>query len=280
MARIRSIKPEFWSSEQVMECSRDARLLFIGLWNFCDDAGRHPLAPRQIKALIFPGDETLSVADVQRMLYELSKNGLIERYDVDGKQYLQVTGWQHQKIDRPQKPRYPGPPDDRSTNPHREPSTERSTEHREEGKGEERRIAAVDDRAGAKSIFSPEDFDLADQIMLAQGLAKDDPRCIGTAYEAKRWRDQGWKPDVVITTIKRLMAKRSSPPARLRYFEQAIADAHAEMARPVPAGSPRAAGTGPPRRESFADIAMEFEHRRTQTDDRHGPDQHHDTIDG
>lgn len=41
MARIRTIKPEFWTAEQVMELSRDARLLFIGMWNFCDDAGVH-----------------------------------------------------------------------------------------------------------------------------------------------------------------------------------------------------------------------------------------------
>jgi len=34
MARIRTIKPEFWTAEQVMELSRDARLLFIGMWNF------------------------------------------------------------------------------------------------------------------------------------------------------------------------------------------------------------------------------------------------------
>ena len=41
MARIRSIKPEFWTAEQVMECSPMARLLFIGMWNFCDDGGNH-----------------------------------------------------------------------------------------------------------------------------------------------------------------------------------------------------------------------------------------------
>ena len=42
MARIRTIKPEFWTSEQVVDCSPTARLLFIGLWNFCDDGGVHP----------------------------------------------------------------------------------------------------------------------------------------------------------------------------------------------------------------------------------------------
>lgn len=116
MARIRSIKPEFWSSEQVMECSTNARLLFIGLWNFCDDAGRHPLAPKQIKALVFPADD-ISVDAVRSLLDELSANDLIRLYAVDGKEYFYVTGWQHQKIDRPQSPKYPGPVVDNSPNP-------------------------------------------------------------------------------------------------------------------------------------------------------------------
>lgn len=115
MARIRSIKPEFWTSEQVMECSPNARLLFIGLWNFCDDSGRHPLAPKQIKALIFPSDD-FSVDDIRRMIGELSANGLIETYAIENKEYFQVTGWQHQKIDRPQKPKYPGPIAEHSPN--------------------------------------------------------------------------------------------------------------------------------------------------------------------
>lgn len=113
MSRIRTIKPEFWSSEQVMECSPNARLLFIGIWNFCDDAGRHPFAPRQIKALVFPGD-SFTAEDVLAMLDDLAANSLIERYTVEGKEYLQVTGWRHQKIDKPQKSRFPGPIGDNS----------------------------------------------------------------------------------------------------------------------------------------------------------------------
>lgn len=101
MARIRSIKPEYWSSEQVMECSPIARLLFIGLWNFCDDAGNHVASERTIKAEIFPGDD-ISSTDVRRLLDELSSNKLIAFYTNDSKDYLHVTGWRkHQKIDRP-----------------------------------------------------------------------------------------------------------------------------------------------------------------------------------
>jgi hypothetical protein len=100
VARIRSIKPEFWSSEQVMECSPTSRLLFIGLWNFCDDGGNHVDSAKTIKAEIFPGDD-ISSTDVRRMLDELSSNGLIVYYTHENKTFLHVTGWHHQKIDRP-----------------------------------------------------------------------------------------------------------------------------------------------------------------------------------
>lgn len=100
MARIRTIKPEFWTSEQVMECSPLARLLFIGVWNFCDDAGNHPMSAKTLKALVFPGDDITS-AKVAELLVELSTNELIDLYEVSGKEYLHVNGWKHQKIDRP-----------------------------------------------------------------------------------------------------------------------------------------------------------------------------------
>lgn len=115
MARIRTIKPEFWTGEQVMECSPNARLLFIGLWNFCDDHGRHPLSPKQVKALVFPADP-FTTDEVAGMFGELSANGLIRTYSVDGKEYFEVTGWHHQKIDKPQKPKYPAPLTERSAN--------------------------------------------------------------------------------------------------------------------------------------------------------------------
>lgn len=100
MARIRTIKPEFWTSEQVMECSALARLLFIGVWNFCDDAGNHPMSAKTLKALVFPGDDITS-AQVEGMLVELQSNGLISLYEHSSKRYLHVNGWHHQKIDRP-----------------------------------------------------------------------------------------------------------------------------------------------------------------------------------
>lgn len=83
MARIRTIKPEFWTSEQVMTCSRDARLLFIGMWNFADDAGIHPASPVRLKAQVFPGDD-ISTNALRALVDELKGAELISEYEADG----------------------------------------------------------------------------------------------------------------------------------------------------------------------------------------------------
>ena len=141
MARIRTVKPEFWASEQVMECSPIARLLFIGLWNFCDDAGNHVDSEKTIKAEIFPGDD-ISSSDVRRLLDELSSNGLIALYASNGKGFIHVTGWKHQKIERPsfKHPAYPGDasPNDRRTLDDDSPPEGKGREGKgEEGNGKE-----------------------------------------------------------------------------------------------------------------------------------------------
>jgi len=100
MARIRTIKPDFCTSEQVVECSRDARLLFILMWCFCDDAGRHKASVKKLRMECFPGD-ALGDAEVTQLVDELIREELIEEYEVDGKRYWQVLGWDHQKIDNP-----------------------------------------------------------------------------------------------------------------------------------------------------------------------------------
>ncbi|MEL4167286.1 DnaT-like ssDNA-binding domain-containing protein [Pseudomonas sp. ZS001] len=141
MARIRTVKPEFWSSEQVMSCRPMARLLFIGLWNFCDDGGNHPLSPRTIKALVFPGDD-ITTEEVSGLLGELEGAELIQSYWVTGKNYFHVRGWKHQKIEK-KNFKYPGPPsefDDQSESIRQQFAEESSTDRRpvdpgREGKG-------------------------------------------------------------------------------------------------------------------------------------------------
>ncbi len=101
MARIRTIKPEFWTSEQIVECSPNARLMFIGLMNFADDNGVHPAKPMRIKMQVFPGD-AFGATEIDGFLCELEDAGLIQRYEANEEQFLIITGFtKHQKIDQP-----------------------------------------------------------------------------------------------------------------------------------------------------------------------------------
>lgn len=110
MSRIRTIKPEFWTSEQIVECSPTARLLFIGFWNFADDNGVLPASAKHIKMLVYPGDD-FTVAQVQDFIDELLYQRLLAAFTgEDGRAYWYVTGWKkHQKIDKPSN-KYPSPP--------------------------------------------------------------------------------------------------------------------------------------------------------------------------
>lgn len=104
MARIRTVKPEYWTDERVGECSVSARLLFIACWNFSDDHGGLDRSAKQLKAQAFPYD----AIDCEPLVQELLNVGLLVEYTVDGKTYLHIKGFRkHQKVEKPAKPRIP-----------------------------------------------------------------------------------------------------------------------------------------------------------------------------
>lgn len=104
MARLRTVKPEYWTDEHVGQCSMPARLLFIGTWNFADDHGGLSRSAKQLKAQIFPYDNI----DCEPLIQELLNAGLLVEYEVDGKKYLHVRGFRkHQKVEKPAAPRIP-----------------------------------------------------------------------------------------------------------------------------------------------------------------------------
>jgi hypothetical protein len=105
MARIRSIKPEFWTDEKIVELDFVERLLFIGLWNFADDQGYLDYSPKRIKMQIFPGDNV----DVVEGLKKLHEVSLIEAFDGPRGVVLWITHWmKHQRVSNPAKPRFQG----------------------------------------------------------------------------------------------------------------------------------------------------------------------------
>lgn len=118
MPRIRTIKPEFFTSETVSALPLRARLTWIGLWTHCDDHGRARANVKLLKAAVWPLDN-VSLRDIEEDLTALIAQGLIFTYTAeDGKNYLQVSGWaEHQKVDRPSKSPIPAPAGNRSARP-------------------------------------------------------------------------------------------------------------------------------------------------------------------
>ena len=92
MARIRTIKPEFFTSEDIVGLSPFARLLYIALWCEADKEGRMTWKPNTFKLRYLPGD----AVDIQSLAAELVQAGLVVLY---GDGYAVIPKFrQHQHI--------------------------------------------------------------------------------------------------------------------------------------------------------------------------------------
>lgn len=89
MSRARNIKPGFYKNEDLAECSIWARFIFPGLWMLADREGRLEDRPKRIKGELLPFDSQ----DAEPLLVELAARGFIERYEVEGRAYIQITAF-------------------------------------------------------------------------------------------------------------------------------------------------------------------------------------------
>ncbi|MCR4762866.1 MAG: hypothetical protein K5696_04985 [Lachnospiraceae bacterium] len=104
----RLIKESICRSEDIDNLSWFEEVLFYRLIVTCDDYGRFDGRDKIIRSACFPLKET-SVDDVASGLKRLEELGMVQRYVVDGKQYIQLTSWDsHQRI-RSKRSKYPGP---------------------------------------------------------------------------------------------------------------------------------------------------------------------------
>ena len=101
MARIRTIKPEFWIDEKVGALSMPCRLFFIGLLNFADDQGVFKNNAVILKSLIFPYDENLRTSELKKWLDSLEKARMIIPVIHKGESYYVIRTFRdHQLIDK------------------------------------------------------------------------------------------------------------------------------------------------------------------------------------
>lgn len=113
MARIRSIKPEYWSDRSLArQLSRDARLLYVALWNFADEHGRLPGDSRWVKGNCLPYDDDLDPPAVEQLLGQLAAAGKVIAYEADCDPYLYLPNLaKHQRLEAAKVPsRLPDPP--------------------------------------------------------------------------------------------------------------------------------------------------------------------------
>lgn len=99
MARIRTVKPEFWQDEKMAAAPVIDRLVFLGLISMADDAGRVLDNLKVIDAFIFPASEDSAATSLVR----LTVSGRLRRGVADsGQNVLEIVNWaRHQKIDKP-----------------------------------------------------------------------------------------------------------------------------------------------------------------------------------
>ncbi len=102
MARKRMVDPNIWQSEDFSKLSTLAKLVFIGLFSLADDEGRGRANPTYLKSVLFPYNEDLRSADIEKTLSEISSNMSVVFYSCDGSNYYSLLSWvDFQKIDKP-----------------------------------------------------------------------------------------------------------------------------------------------------------------------------------
>jgi hypothetical protein len=98
MARIRTIKPEFFCHEELfdleVETKLPLRIAFAGLWTICDREGRFKWRPRAIKAQVLPFDDV----DFSRVLHALTTRGFVVKYASNGAEVGHVPGFARHQV--------------------------------------------------------------------------------------------------------------------------------------------------------------------------------------
>jgi hypothetical protein len=110
VARIRTIKPEFFTSADICGLPPLARLLYIALWCEADREGRLVWSPRTFKIRYLPED----TCQIDKLCELLVSAGLVLTYDADGQTLGFIPSFAaHQAVNnRESESRLTPPPED------------------------------------------------------------------------------------------------------------------------------------------------------------------------
>lgn len=208
MPRIRTLKPEINQSPQVMNLSRDARMLFcLGLILQADDEGRGIADPRKLKAAVFPGDDDITSTRVLELLAEVESQGLCITYDANGHgRVYALPSWRsHQYVEKAKKSNYPQPPalphsevkkDDSPTHPLHVPASSptipRGSDLKEGSEGSSRARVRVRTARGANGTKSPDELKADARKLSAAGTGAGDIVKILAQYQVTEDQVREW----------------------------------------------------------------------------------------
>lgn len=106
MARIRTIKPDFFLDSKLAKKHPLVRIFFQGLWCLADREGRLEEDLDKLKVQIIPYDKM----SAEKCLLDLHPDFIL-RYEIGQKQYIQVKNFTKHQHPHPKEPKseYPGP---------------------------------------------------------------------------------------------------------------------------------------------------------------------------
>jgi hypothetical protein len=97
-------------SESLSRVSIEAGFTFFLLMTRADDQGRFEARPRILLAELYPLREDVSLEGLSRWLDELASEGLIHRYEVEGRRYLHFPTWgRYQRLRQESTSKWPAP---------------------------------------------------------------------------------------------------------------------------------------------------------------------------
>lgn len=94
---------------------------------------------------------------------------------------------------------------------------------------------AVEEAGGA--LVTPEAMQLAEKLLVIAGHSPTfwPPGWCGAAMRVQTWLNQGWKPEIIVAAVQRVVAKaRGRPINSVQFFENAIAEEIARQSAPLP----------------------------------------------
>jgi hypothetical protein len=195
MARIRTIKPDFFRHEELYEAEIESglplRVAFAGLFTVADREGRFKWKPTQLKFDVLPYD----LVDFEKVLLALYAFGFIERYEVDEKEYAWIpTFTAHQVINNKESKSYLPEPPPKKTRLSRVPHA--SLTEGKEGKGREGNIQVA---CAVCSIFGKHYLRPDERLQTTANWFR-------TIDEQVTDLLQEWEPDEAVKQIKAYLA--------------------------------------------------------------------------